>query len=44
MSLTTKAVRLTLEEPLPVVYTQRGATVAMYFSSYLFAAPGSPDK
>jgi hypothetical protein len=43
-SLLIAAVRPTPEEPLPVVYTPRGATDAMYFSSCDLATPGSPIK
>ena len=34
LSRTTAAVKPTPELPLPVVYTPRGATVAMYLRSY----------
>jgi hypothetical protein len=43
-SLLIAAVRPTPEEPLPVVYTPRGATDAIYLSSCDLATPGSPIK
>mmetsp|Transcript_46916 Transcript_46916/g.92908 ORF Transcript_46916/g.92908 Transcript_46916/m.92908 type:complete len:264 (-) Transcript_46916:910-1701(-) len=44
LSRVTAAVRPTPLEPLPVVYTERGAILHTCFSNWLFATPGSPMK
>mmetsp|Transcript_18826 Transcript_18826/g.64108 ORF Transcript_18826/g.64108 Transcript_18826/m.64108 type:complete len:342 (-) Transcript_18826:199-1224(-) len=44
VSRVTAAVRPAPELPRPVVYTPRGDTFTMCFSSWLFATPGSPMR